>query len=229
MIVIVEPRTEVAEAYRSTIGREGFTVNSFDPQEFLAWFHSVDAAQLGTVEAVVIGDCDGRESITRDIKRKLEVPAIALNDTTALELTLKLFAAGVDDVVRKPVHAREIIARIAAIRRRSREDRQVIWNDGGLLIPGGGQDIEIHGKVFKLPRRELRILEYMAGMRHRRVSRAQIFGAVYGVLEEDVEECVVESHISKLRKKLREVLGHDPIDTQRFLGYQLISSIAAAA
>jgi DNA-binding response OmpR family regulator len=29
----------------------------------------------------------------------------------------------------------------------------------------------------------------------------------------------VESHISKLRKKLREQLGFDPIDSKRFLGY----------
>lgn len=229
MILIVESRAEVAEAYKSTIGREGFTVDSFDPQEFLAWFRTCDAALLGTVEAVVIGDCDSRESIAREIKRKLEIPAIALNDSTALELTLKLFAAGIDDVVRKPVHAREIIARIAAIRRRNKDDRQMIWNEGGLLVPGGGQDIEIHGNVFKLPRRELRILEYLAGMRHRRVSRTQIYGAVYGVLEEEVEECVVESHISKLRKKLRATLGYDPIDTQRFLGYQLTHSVAVAA
>jgi len=229
MILIVEPRTEVADAYKSTIGREGFTVNSFEPEEFLAWFHACDATQLGTVEAVVIGDCERRESISREIKRRLEVPAIALNDTAALELTLKLFAAGFDDVVRKPVHAREIIARIAAIRRRNKEDRHMIWNEGGLLIPGGGQDIEIHGKIFKLPRRELRILEYLACMRHRRVSRTQIYGAVYGVLEEEVEECVVESHISKLRKKLRETLGYDPIETQRFLGYQLTTHITAVA
>ena len=38
---------------------------------------------------------------------------------------------------------------------------------------------------------------------------------------EDVEENVVESHISKLRKKLRERLGYDPIDSKRFLGYRL--------
>jgi DNA-binding response OmpR family regulator len=33
----------------------------------------------------------------------------------------------------------------------------------------------------------------------------------------------VESHISKLRKKLRNVLGYDPIDTKRYLGYQIVS------
>jgi DNA-binding response OmpR family regulator len=37
---------------------------------------------------------------------------------------------------------------------------------------------------------------------------------------------VVESHISKLRKKLRRQLGHDPINSVRYLGYRLDESIA---
>ena len=39
-----------------------------------------------------------------------------MNDNKSLEETLDLFAAGVDDVVRKPIHVREILARIKAIR-----------------------------------------------------------------------------------------------------------------
>jgi DNA-binding response OmpR family regulator len=81
----------------------------------------------------------------------------------------------------------------------------------------------------KFPRRELRILEYLAVCRNRRVTREQIFNAVYGILDEEVEESVVESHISKLRKKLRTYLGYDPINTQRFLGYQLMGRAAMAA
>ena len=74
----------------------------------------------------------------------------------------------------------------------------------------------MNGEVFRMPRRERRILQYLATNRGRRVTRAQIFSAIYGFHDEHVEECVVESHISKLRKKLRIELGYDPIDTQRF-------------
>jgi DNA-binding response OmpR family regulator len=83
--------------------------------------------------------------------------------------------------------------------------------------------------VLALPRRERRILEYLAANRSRRVSRTQIFNAVYGLFDENVEESVVESHISKLRKKLRHSLGFDPIDTKRYLGYQLMAGPDAAA
>src|SRR3546814_1909213 len=43
---------------------------------------------------------------------------IAVSDHPSLDATLALFDSGVDDVVRKPVHPREILARAAAIRRR---------------------------------------------------------------------------------------------------------------
>jgi DNA-binding response OmpR family regulator len=82
-----------------------------------------------------------------------------------------------------------------------------------------GRDPEIEDRTFALPRRERRILEYLVANRGRRVTKQQIFNAIYGIFDEDVEENVVESHISKLRKKLRKRLGFDPIDSKRFLGY----------
>jgi DNA-binding response OmpR family regulator len=145
---------------------------------------------------------------------------IALNDTQSLEQTLELFASGVDDVVRKPIHVRELLARVGAIRRRLEPAR-----DGTALremrVFSDGRDPEINGKVLPLPRRERRILEYLVSNQGRRVSKAQIFNAIYGIFDENVEESVVESHISKLRKKLRRQLGYDPIDSKRYLGYCL--------
>lgn len=58
------------------------------------------------------------------------------------------------------------------------------------------------------------------------MTKAQVFNAIYGVFDEDVEENVVESHISKLRKKLREKMGFDPIESKRFLGYRLATQPA---
>ena len=137
------------------------------------------------------------------------------------ELLADIRGPGVDDVIRKPVHIREILARITAIRRRAHEESghtQI----GALRIHMDGRDPEINGKPLPLPRRERRILEYLASNHGRRVTKTQVFNAIYGLFDEEVEENVVESHISKLRKKLREMLGFDPIDSKRFLGYRLV-------
>ena len=82
-----------------------------------------------------------------------------------------------------------------------------------------GRDPEIRGEQLALPRRERRILEFLVSNAGKRVTKTQIFNAIYGLFDEDVDECVVESHVSKLRKKLRARLGHDPIDSKRYLGY----------
>ncbi len=230
MIVVVDERQDVTEAYKSSISKEGYSVVSFSPLDFLSWFQSTIEIDLSAVDALVLGEFEDRLQVAKSIKSKAGIPTIALNDVAALETTLRLFAAGIDDVVRKPVHAREIIARIAAIRRRTvGQHKQALWDLDGLTIYGGGRNPEICGQIFQVPRRELRILEYLAANKGRRSTRAQIFASVYGVFDEHVEECVVESHISKLRKKLRTELGYDPIDTQRYLGYQLVGREAMAA
>jgi DNA-binding response OmpR family regulator len=222
MIIVVDRRTEVAEAYKTTIDREGTSAISFLPDDFNDWFLSTSEVDLASIEAIVLGEFDRRETITRSIKSRGTIPAIALTDATALEATLRLFEAGADDVVRKPVHAKEIIARVNAVKRRYLSQAAALWDRDGLTVFGDGRDPIISGQSLQLPRRERRILEYLVSCRGRRVTRAQLFSAIYGVFEEGIEECVIETHISKLRKKLRTYLGYDPIDTQRYLGYQFV-------
>ena len=111
--------------------------------------------------AFILGDFEQRETVTRVIKTRSEAPAIALNDSSGLESTLKLFAAGADDVVRKPVHAREIIARISAIRRRAAGEAKPT-DLGDIRVFNDGRDPEVGGQVLALPRRERRIIEQFA-------------------------------------------------------------------
>ena len=154
------------------------------------------------------------------ISERSRAPVIAMNEAPSLEQTLSFFAAGVDDVVRKPIHVREILARVGAIRRRLEveQDHAVV---GEMRVFFDGRDPEIKGNILPLPRRERRILEYLVANRGRRVSKSQIFNSIYGIFDDNVEENVVESHISKLRKKLRRHLGYDPINSVRYLGYRL--------
>lgn len=172
------------------------------------------------MEGFLIGECVNRSCWPRKIRDRSAAPVIALNESQSLEHTLELFQAGVDDVVRKPIHVREIMARIGAIRRRAGSE-QGGCEVGPIRVFSDGRDPKVNGKDFLLPRRERRILEYLIANRGRRLNKAQIFNAVYGIFDSDVEESVVESHLSKLRKKLRAELGFDPIDSKRFLGYSI--------
>lgn len=222
MIIIVDERQMVTEAYESSFTREGIASMGFAPMDFNNWVSAAAAPDLEAVEAFILGDCIDREDYPRQIRNRSKAPVIALNENPGLEHTLKIFAAGVDDVVRKPVHVREIMARVEAIRRRREDDGGYI-DVGDIRIFSNGCDPIVKGEVMLLPRRERRILEYLVSRRGRLVSKAQIFSSIYGIFDEDVQENVIESHISKLRKKLRNRLGFDPIESKRYLGYRLIA------
>jgi len=218
--VIVDEREIVTAGYACRFGSEGVSAARFCTNEFREWMKTVADTDLYAVEAFLLGDCRDREVLPRLIRERSRAPVIALNEGPSLELTLNMFAAGVDDVVRKPIHVREILARVGAIRRRleAKQDHAIV---GEMRVFFDGRDPEIKGFVVPLPRRERRILEYLVANRGRRVSKSQIFNSIYGIFDENVEENVVESHISKLRKKLRRHLGYDPINSVRYLGYRL--------
>ncbi len=221
MIVIVDERDLVKEGYNSLFGREGVASAGFGSSEFGEWVESVADDDLKAVDAFLIGECSGDIVSPRRLRDRTGAPIIALADQNSLENTLKLFDSGVDDVVRKPVHIREILARISAIRRRAME-MDKFTTVGDMRVFSDGRDPEIAGEPMPLPRRERRILEYLAANSGRRVTKTQVFNSIYGIFDGEVEENVVESHISKLRKKLRDRLGYDPIDSKRFLGYRLV-------
>ncbi|HZA00823.1 MAG TPA: response regulator transcription factor [Hyphomicrobiaceae bacterium] len=222
MIVIVDDREAVMHGYSQWFGREGVPAAGFSPSDFDNWVKTASHSDVNAVEGFLLGDCQERSNLPRLIKGRSRAAVIAVNENRSLEETLDLFAAGVDDVVRKPIHVREILARIRAIRRRvSAEVTGVVAGD--IQVFSDGRDPLVDGEVLALPRRERRILEYLVEHKGCRVTKTQIFNSVYGLFSEDVDENVVETHISKLRKRLRHRLGRDPIDSQRYLGYRLVS------
>jgi len=220
MYVLVDERQPVVRGYSSGFGREGVPLAGFDPSDFTDWLRTAQDADLNAVEGFLLGDCTSKMSLPQIIRERSSAPVIAMSDAHCLTTTLEMFAAGADDVVRKPVHVRELLARADAIRRRAEppSDQAII---GELRVYFDGRDPSVDGETIQLPRRERRILQHLAMNRGRRVTKAQIFNAIYGIFDAEVKECVVESHISKLRRKLVKRLGFDPIDSKRYLGYML--------
>src|SRR4249919_3726333 len=184
MIVIVDEREAVMEGYRAWFDREGVCATGLSTNDFDNWVKTVSEPDILAVEAFLLGDCRDRQLFPKLIKGRSPAPVIAMSDNKSLEETLDLFAAGVDDVVRKPIHVREIMARIKAIRSRvqTRKEGTVI---GDMRVFDDGRDPEVAGEVLPLPRRERRILEYLVNNRGCRVTKTQIFNYVYGLFSED--------------------------------------------
>lgn len=220
MYVLIDPSKLVADGFASSLGREGVPLATFQPDEFNDWLSAAAPSDLGAIEAFLLGNCERPDHVSRLIRHHSPAPVIAVSETHSLERTLALFDAGADDVVRKPVHVRELLARVEAVRRRDRGAQTSVMV-GSLRVRFDGRPPDIEGVEFPLPRRERRILEFLVANRGRWLTKQQVFSATYGLFDDQVQESVVESHISKLRKKLLAALAVDPIESRRFLGYRI--------
>jgi len=241
MYFLVDARKSVNAGFKAGFDREGVSSFSLSPDEFTSWIESASRSDLDAVQGFLLGDFAERARCASAIRRQSRAPIIALADSRSLEQTLVLFDAGIDDVLPKPVHVREILARAEAIWRRvngeAAQGHLTPTNSDPATEPGAvapqacaerlkvffdGRDPEIDGMPLSLPRRERHILEFLVRNRGRRVTKTQLFNGVYGVYSDGAEESVVEGHVSKLRKKLALQLGHDPIEAKRYIGYTYV-------
>jgi DNA-binding winged helix-turn-helix (wHTH) protein len=219
MIALIDNRPIVQKAYEINFLSCGVKLNCFSEVDILEWIKTLDPQTLESIDAFLVGQCESHPlSISQELV-KLGSPVIIMLDMVRLDEVIGFFEAGVDDVIRKPMNIKEILCRINACRKRRRHSiSQNVATDFQIFC--NGRDAIVGGRPLELPRRERRLLEYFAANMRKRVTKGQIFNAIYGIFEEDICESVVESHVSKLRKKLRSRLGYDPIESKRFLGYK---------
>jgi two-component system, OmpR family, flagellar system response regulator FtcR len=218
MIIFVEDRELVSDAFQAMFEREGFASAGLNPVDFATWLSQAPDEELRAIDAVIMGECVNRLQYAARLKSRTRAAVIAMNDSSNLDQTLQLFASGFDDVVRKPVHVKELLARIDVARKRIDPPDTMV---GTICVFPDGRPPLVGGSPLELPRRQKRILEYLVKQKGKRISKTQLFSTIYGIFDAEVDENSLESHISKLRKKLRHRLGYDPIDSKRFLGYCL--------
>lgn len=89
--------------------------------------------------------------------------------------------------------------------------------DHGIRIHAEAGIIVAGGRFVQVPRREMQIFEMLWNRPGRWFSQAQLFEEVYRREDEPEGEEVIQSHISKLRKRLRSI-GLD-VRSERFRGY----------
>ena len=159
-----------------------------------------------------------RDALTRDI------PIIMLTARGEENDRVGGLEAGVDDYVVKPFSARELLARIRAVLRRSRDDDddgsvQV----GALRIDGAAHrvfaDLDGSSHPIQMGPTEYRLLHFFMTHAERVYSRTQLLDHVWGG-SVYVEERTVDVHIRRLRKTLEPHQLDAMVQTVRGSGYR---------
>ena len=128
--------------------------------------------------------------------------------------------AGVDDYVVKPFSARELLARIRAVMRRTRgEDEDGNVSVGELRIDGAAHRVFARGEPLAIGPTEYRLLHFFMTHPERVYSRAQLLDHVWGG-SVYVEERTVDVHIRRLRRTLEPSGLDGMVQTVRGAGYR---------
>ncbi|HVH32601.1 MAG TPA: phosphate regulon transcriptional regulator PhoB [Tahibacter sp.] len=220
-ILIVEDETAIRDMVAFALRKAGM-----DP------VHAADArvAQSAIAERVpdmilldwMLPGMSGLEYARRLRKEELtrEVPIIMLTARGEEGDRVNGLDAGVDDYVVKPFSARELIARIKAVMRRTHGDEgDGVVELGGLRIDGAAHRVYAGEQTVQIGPTEYRLLHFFMTHAERVYSRSQLLDQVWGG-SVYVEERTVDVHIRRLRKTLEPYKLENLVQTVRGAGYR---------
>jgi DNA-binding response OmpR family regulator len=216
-VVVVEDDPHIADLVDLYLRREGFRVLlAEDGDKGLALFAREDPWMV-ILDVGLPGSKDGFD-VCREIRARSAVPVLFLtarDDEVDRILGLEL---GADDYIVKPFSPRELVARVRAILRRTREGPppQEVVTIGVLEVDLRRRETRRGGEVVPLTTREFDLLAYLADNAGLALSRQQLLDGVWGS-DWYGDERTVDVHVAQLRKKLGADL---PLATVWGVGYR---------
>lgn len=201
-IAVVDDDKDVASLLCLWLEEEGYTCVSF--QDGQAFTREVGSDQFGAVLLDwMMPEVDGEQVLAwLRGKQDWETPVIFVTSRTTEDDMVRILNEGADDYITKPVSRRELLARITAVTRRSnKRSPQEIIEIGPYQIDPQSRRLRFEGEAIKLTDKEFELALYIFNHIGRLLPRNQILANVWGY-ESDVNTRTVDTHISRIRKKL---------------------------
>jgi DNA-binding response OmpR family regulator len=131
----------------------------------------------------------------------LQIPLIVLSAASDEMDKVLLLEIGADDYIVKPFGARELLARIRAVLRRTAPDQSHIMTFADVEIDLEARVVKRQGEELKLTRAEYNLLIFFLQNPGRALSRDIILNSVWGY-ESFPNTRTVDAHVVHLRQKL---------------------------
>jgi DNA-binding response OmpR family regulator len=110
--------------------------------------------------------------------------------------------AGADDYLVKPLRAMELLARVEAMARRGKSRKVPVIHAGLYEIDFDRRLVRVRGEPVELTQKELDLAYYLFSNPGKLFSRVHLLERIWG-LHADVDTRTVDTHVSRLRRKLK--------------------------
>lgn len=219
-ILVVDDDVNICELLRLYLEKEGYTVSIVNDGESAVKSFSEIQPDLMLLD-IMLPRLDGWQ-VCREIRKFSDKPIIMLTakgETFDKVLGLEL---GADDYVVKPFDAKEVVARVKAVLRRSAgapvsDIKQVEYDK--LKINLTNYELWVDGKRIDTPPKELELIYHLASNPNRVFTRDQLLDEVWG-FDYYGDSRTVDVHVKRLREKLEGVSDKWELKTVWSVGYK---------
>ena len=155
------------------------------------------------------------------LPRIREFPVIVLSAKADLDSKVNLLLGGASDYVTKPFEIKELLARITAVLRKNASHAGDILSFDDISLDMATHIVSAHGKEVRLTRTEFAIFKTLLLNPSQVIAKSLLLERI-SMDTPDCTEHSLKTHVSNLRKKLRDVGGREYIEAVWGIGFRLI-------
>jgi len=219
-ILVVEDDADTAEYILKGLREAGFTAEHVADGRDGLYMASGSEFDAIVMDRMIPG-MDGL-SVTKAVRAAgVQTPILILSALAHLDERVTGLRAGADDYLTKPFGFSELAARLENLMRRGgTKPAETTLACGDLSLDLLSRRVTRAGKNLDLLPRELKLLEYFLRHRDRVVTRTMLLEEVWDY-RFDPHTSLIDTHISRLRKKIDEGFDKPLLHTVRGSGYRL--------
>ena len=218
-VLLIEDDRKAAKLLAKGLHEEGFVVDVAPTGE-----EGEEQAAINEYDVIVLDWLlPGKDGIAvcQSLRvRDLSTPILMLTARDGLADRVKGLGTGADDYLTKPFAFAELLARIRALLRRSRNARPAVLRVDDLTLDPASRRVTRAGAPVALTSKEFAILEVLMRSAGEIVSRTRLVERVWNEASEVLDN-LVDVHLSHLRKKIDSGDRAPLIHTIRGFGYRL--------
>lgn len=217
-IIIIEDDEIIREELKNFLSKYGYEIVAATSFDNVVQFILNENANLVLLD-INLPIFDGYY-ICREVRKKSDIPIIIVTSRDSDMDELMSMNLGADDFVTKPYNTQILLARIAALLKRSglniTTNNILTYKDFQLNLSNA--TITYNEKEIELTKNEVKILSYLINHKGEIVSRELLMEYLWST-EYFVDDSTLTVNITRLRKKLAEIGIENVIETRRGLGY----------